>query len=74
MEGKEALLAALRKEKITVVSSTDKRVVLAHNFKVEIEGPSLFKLLDDNHVVAPFGDARELAGFVKMDLAQRGLL
>ncbi|MEO0731379.1 MAG: hypothetical protein AAFZ52_00985 [Bacteroidota bacterium] len=71
--GKKELLAALRSEGIKVHGSSGKKVQLPHKFEVEIEGPALYKLLDDGYVVAPFGSARELAGFVRMDLIQRGL-
>ncbi|MEL7163548.1 MAG: hypothetical protein AAFN92_22515 [Bacteroidota bacterium] len=71
--GKKDLLAALKAENVKVIGSSGKTVRLKHNFVVEIEGASLFKLLDDGYVVAPFASARELAGFVRMDLLQRGL-
>jgi len=73
MPGQESLLAALQAEKVTVVKTAGDKVYLKHKCVVKIEGPALYKLLDDGHVVAPFSSARELAGFVRMDFLQRGI-
>lgn len=72
--GTEKLLAALKAAKLEVLSIDGKYVKLAHEMLIEIENPSLFKLSEDGYVVAPFGDAEELAGFIYMDLSQRGLI
>lgn len=71
--GKDRLVRALKAENISVVSTAGKQVKLHHGMVIEIEGPTLFKLLDDGHVVAPFADARELAGFIRMDWIHRDL-
>ena len=71
--GKATIIKALAKEGIGATSLDGKYIHLAHKTTIEVEGPSLFKLVDDGYVVAPFGDANELAGFILMDWTQRDL-
>lgn len=69
MEGKTILLEALRTAGLNVVKTAGKSVYVHPHYLIEIEGPSLFKLLDDGYVVAPFGNATELAAFIAMDIS-----
>ncbi len=73
-EGQKILLAALAARKISVLRVEGKMLFLAHDYEVEIEGPTLFKLSEDGYVVGPFDAAEELADFVAEDLGGRGLL
>ena len=43
-------------------------VYLEMDYAIEIEGKSLFKLLQAGQVVAPFNEVEELCHFIKMDL------
>lgn len=72
-EAKKKLLEALAEEGISLVVDAGKNLELAHRVTIEIEGVSLFKLLDDGYVVAPFSDPTELAGFIRMDWMHRSL-
>lgn len=65
---KEYLLFALKHFDIEVVNQKGKMVSLEKGYTIEIEGQNLFKLIQDNQVVAPFADVEELCNFVKMDM------
>jgi hypothetical protein len=70
--GKKKLLAALAEAQVAVIATEGRFVHLAHKVTIEVEGPSLFKLSEDGHSVAPFTSANEIAGFIQMDWIQRG--
>ena len=69
----ESLLRyALNHYGIAVLGSEQNVVQLTQGYQVEVEGPSLYKLLSDGAVVAPFADVDELCQFIKADPAFRG--
>ena len=65
---KEFLLFALNHFNIKVVSEKGKMVYIEKEYAVEIEGKKLFKLLQNNQVIAPFSGVEELCNFIKMDM------
>ena len=66
---KAFLLFALNHFKIKVVSDEGKMVYIEKDYVVEIEGKTLYKLLHQNQVVAPFNDVETLCNFIKQDIA-----
>ncbi len=65
---KTLLLQALERFGIQVVAQEGKMIRLEKEYTIEIENAQLFKLLQDNHVIAPFADVEELCAFVQMDI------
>jgi len=65
---KDFLLFGLNHFKITVDSHEGKMVYLEKGYTVEIEGQKLFKLLQNNQVIAPFSGVEELCEFIKKDI------
>ena len=65
---KEFLLFGLNHFKIKVDSHEGKMVYLEKGYTVEIEGKKLFKLLQNNQVIAPFSGVEELCEFIKKDI------
>lgn len=65
---KEALLAKLDQFELPVNYHEGKMVYLEQGYTIEVEGPQLFKLLQDGYVIAPFGDLESLCDFIKKDL------
>jgi len=66
---KEFLLFALNHFNIKVESHKDKMVFIEKEYAVEVEGKQLFKLLQNNQVIAPFSDVEQLCNFIKTDIA-----
>lgn len=66
------LQRALDEHHLPVVSQRDNMLQLPAGYCVEVEGPSLYKLLCDGAVIAPFDDPDELCEFVKEDPALHG--
>ncbi|MGB3776816.1 MAG: hypothetical protein WA960_00550 [Tunicatimonas sp.] len=71
-EAESLLRYALNHYGIAVLGSEQNTVQLAQGYQVEVEGPSLYKLLSDGAVVAPFADVDELCQFIKADPSFRG--
>ena len=65
---KEFLLFALNHFGLNVRSEEGKMVYLDHGYAIEIEAQKLFKLLQNDQVIAPFSDVAELCNFIKMDM------
>jgi len=65
---KEFLLFGLNHFNISVTSHDGKMVYLEKKYTIEIEGKKLFKLLQNNQVIAPFSDVEELCNFIKTDM------
>ena len=65
---KEFLLFALNHFGIIVTSHDGKMVHMNMGYTIEIEGKNLFKLIQNNQVIAPFNDVEELCNFIKMDM------
>lgn len=65
---KEFLLFGLNHFDITVNSHEGKMVYLEKEYTIEIEGKKLFKLLQNNQVIAPFSGVEELCKFIKKDM------
>lgn len=63
------LLPALIYYDIEVVNRSEDTLELSGGYTVEVEGPTLYKLLSDGAVVAPFSDIDELCQFIKADQA-----
>ena len=65
---KEFLLFGLNHFNIGVDSHEGKMVYLEKDYTIEIEGKKLFKLLQNNQVIAPFSGVEELCEFIKKDI------
>ncbi len=50
---------------ITILREEGKMMYLEHNYSIEIENESLYKLLSDDSVIAPFDEVEELCIFIK---------
>jgi hypothetical protein len=61
---KALLLVALQLYEIPVLQDRGPRVDVPPHYTVEVEGPGLYKLLDQGSVVAPFADLDELCRFI----------
>ena len=72
LEAESRLHYALNYYGIAVLGSEQNTVQLAQGYQVEVENTSLYKLLSDGAVVAPFADVDELCQFIKADPAFRG--
>lgn len=64
----EFLMFALKHFDIKVTAQKDNMVWLENSYIIEIEGKSLFKLKQNNQVIAPFSDVEDLCNFIKMDM------
>ncbi|MGB3799921.1 MAG: hypothetical protein WA952_08885 [Lewinella sp.] len=69
----DTLKKALTEEGISVEKKDGKQIHLAHGTSVEVIGPGRYQVLADGEPISPFDSAKETAGFIKMDWAQRGL-
>lgn len=65
---KEFLLFALNHFDLEVKGYEGKMVHLNQSYTIEVEGKQLYKLMQDQQVVAPFSDVEELCRFIKMDM------
>ncbi|NET34840.1 MAG: hypothetical protein F6K19_22915 [Cyanothece sp. SIO1E1] len=65
---KEFLLFALNHFDLEVKGHEGKMVHLNQSYTIEVEGKQLYKLMQDQQVVAPFSDVEELCRFIKMDM------
>lgn len=65
---REFLLFGLRHFGIEVEESDEHHLKLEKEYSIEIEGPSLFKLIHQGHVVAPFADVEQLCEFISQDI------
>lgn len=65
---KQFLLFALDHFNLEVNGEKSKKVYLPKGYVIEVEGPQLYKLLQDDQVIAPFSDVEELCNFIKMDM------
>lgn len=66
---KETLRGLLVKNDLKVISDERKLIKLEKEYSIEIENASLFKLVHEGFVVAPFNDLNEMCNFIKMDMA-----
>jgi hypothetical protein len=62
---KELLLLVLAGMDIPVLADEGKYVQVANDYTIEVEGPSLYKLVHHGQVVAPFSDVVDLCAFIK---------
>jgi hypothetical protein len=67
-EVKAFLLFGLKHYGIPLRSENGKYLSLEYGYDIEIEGPSLFKLMHENQVVAPFTSVEELCEFISQDI------
>lgn len=67
---KDFLLFGLQHFGINVIQDNGKYLDLVHNYQIEIENESLFRLSQNGSVIAPFDDVEELCNFIKMDMQQ----
>ncbi len=71
-EARSLLFFALDHYGLEITGTTDTRVNIVGGYTVEIEGTSLYKLLSDGAVVAPFDEVDELCQFIKADQSLHG--
>ncbi|MGB3850838.1 MAG: hypothetical protein WA958_12785 [Tunicatimonas sp.] len=71
-EASTQLQRALDDHQLPVLGQRDDVLQLPAGYSVEVEGPSLYKLLCDGAVIAPFDDPDALCQFVKSDPAVDG--
>ncbi|MEM6722838.1 MAG: hypothetical protein AAF598_02310 [Bacteroidota bacterium] len=62
------LLSALNHFGLEVDKTNGKHVYLKFGYQIEIENASLFKLMHDHSVIAPFDDVGELCHFIYQDI------
>lgn len=63
---KELLLLVLKSMEIEIHHDEGKFVAVQNGYTIEVERKSLYKLLHDGQVVAPFADVVEMCSFIKM--------
>jgi len=66
---KKTLLELLIRNDLKVISDEQRLIKLEKEYSIEIENASLFKLIHEGFVVAPFNDLNEMCNFIKMDMA-----
>lgn len=71
-EAQSRLLPALNHYNIEVLNTSENCVQVSGGYTIEVEGPSLFKLLPDGAVVGPFDEIDELCQFINADQQQHG--
>ena len=62
---KQQLLETLKAFDIPVVAIQEKMLYIKNGYTIEIENPVLFKLSQDQQVIAPFNDLQEMGEFLK---------
>jgi hypothetical protein len=65
LSGKELLLQALHAYGISVIREDGNKVFTESEHCVEVEGPHLFKLSQDDYIVAPYDNIDELCQMIK---------
>ena len=68
VDPKAFLLFGLQHYELPLVREEGKMIYLEHDYQIAIEGPSLYKLLHEQQVVAPFASVEELCEFIVMDI------
>ncbi|MEM7369028.1 MAG: hypothetical protein AAF587_10555 [Bacteroidota bacterium] len=68
IDPKEFLLFGLKHYGLHILKVDGNYIHIVHDYAIEIEGPSLFKLLHEGQVVAPFASVEELCEFIKADI------
>jgi hypothetical protein len=68
IDPKEFLLFALKHFNIGLEKVEGKYFHLEHGYLIEVEGPSLFKLMHEGYVIAPFSSVEQLCEFIKKDI------
>jgi hypothetical protein len=63
---KELLLLVLKGKEVETLGHDGKFVEVQNGYTIEVEGKSLYKLLHNGKVVAPFADVVEMCDFIKM--------
>lgn len=63
---KELLLLVLHGMEIGILRQQGQLLEVEKGYSIEVEGPSLYKLLQQGRVIAPFSDVVELCEFIKM--------
>ncbi|PHN03830.1 hypothetical protein [Flavilitoribacter nigricans] len=66
---KAFLLFGLQHFGLPVNTHEGNMVYLAGGYQIEIEGKSLFKLMQNGQVIGPFGGVEALCSFLKQDMA-----
>lgn len=64
MTPKEQLLNCLRYYQIPIIWEEAKSVGTIHQYSIEVEDHGVFKLMENQLVVAPFTDLEELCNFI----------
>ena len=65
---KDFLLFGLNHYNIKVLKNEGMYIQLIHDYSIEIEGPSLYKLIHENQVVGPFSSVEKLCEFIVQDI------
>lgn len=69
VDPKAFLLFGLKHYEIVMAKEEGKYIHLQNDYLIEIEGPSLFKLMHKGQVVGPFGSVENLCDFLQQDIA-----
>ncbi|MEO0898112.1 MAG: hypothetical protein AAFY71_17005 [Bacteroidota bacterium] len=69
VDPKEFLLFGLKHYELGIVKEEGKYIHVEKDYLIEIEGPSLFKLMHKGQVIAPFGSVESLCDFLKQDIS-----
>ena len=64
MSSLEILKEALKIYEIDIIGVEGNHVKLQNNYEVEVEKNNLYKLLNNENVIAPFNDLNELCRFI----------
>ena len=64
MTAREMLIDALQYYEISVLNTLGDRIYVSNNYEIEVEANGLYKLIQDNQVIAPFDDLDDLCLFV----------
>lgn len=66
---KTLLLIVLQGMDIPVISDEGKVVQVASGFSIEVEAKSLYRLSQDQMVIAPFDDVEDMCQFIKSNIS-----
>lgn len=65
MDATESLLEMMGRFELPVLVQSEKQIETQNGYKIEVEGPGLYKLIHMGDVIAPFDNIDELCGFIK---------
>jgi hypothetical protein len=64
---KELLLLVLNGMDIKILEERSNLIITEKGYAIEIEGKSLYKLIHEGKVIAPYSDIIELCNFIRLE-------